>query len=82
VATVLLRIQGADGNPLQGARVLFKPEHTGMSMGGTPSTTAAEREPGVYGAEFIPSMGGAYRVSVEVDAPRGKAVRTFDAGVR
>jgi hypothetical protein len=82
VATVLLRVQDTSGSPLHGARVTFTPEHSGMSMGGTPPTTAAEREPGVYSADFIPAMGGAYRVSVEVDGPRGKAQRAFDADVR
>jgi hypothetical protein len=47
-----------------------------MSMG-TATTTADEKEPGVYSAGFIPSMD--YRITVAVEGPLGKSEKTLDA---
>ena len=81
VATVTIRVNQADGAPLAGARVSFIPEHTGMSMG-RPTVATQEREPGVYSAEHMPSMAGAYRFTVKVEAAQGQAERVLDVSVR
>ena len=82
VATVTVRVQQPDGAPLGGAKVIFKPEHTGMSMSGPPTMNTQEREPGVYAAEYMPSMGGQYRVTVQIEGPAGKSEKVFDADAR
>lgn len=81
VSTVMVRVKQPDGAPLIGAKVTFKAQHATMQHGaGTVATQ--EREPGVYAAEYLPSMSGSYRVTVNVEAPQGQAERVLDASVR
>ena len=82
VATVLVRVQQPDGAPLSGAKVVFRPEHTSMSKGKPTTITTLERDSGVYAAEYLPPMSGKYRVTVDVDGPKGKGEKAFDAEVR
>ena len=81
VATVSVRVNQPDGSPLRGAKVSFVPEHSGMSMS-KPTMNAQEREPGVYATEYMPTMGGGYRVTVRVEGPAGTTEKVFDADVR
>lgn len=79
LATVTLRIKDPGGQPVSGAKVTFKGEHTGMGMGGGGTVDTQEREPGVYSGGFTPTMGGKYAVTVTVDGPRGRGEKTIDA---
>lgn len=82
LATVTIRVKDAGGQPLSGANVTVKGQHTSMAMGGASTITAQEREPGVYSGGFTPTMGGKYAMTVTVDGPQGKSEKTIDAEVR
>jgi hypothetical protein len=81
LATVNLRIRDGGGQPLSGAKVTFKAQHTGMAHGSGGTVTAEEREPGVYSGGLIPPMSGKYAMTVVVEGPRGKSEKTLDAEV-
>jgi hypothetical protein len=81
-ATVTIRIKDAGGQPLGGARVNFKAQHRTMNHGADADRAAEEREPGVYGVTFLPSMAGSYRMTVSVDGPKGRSQATVHTEVR
>ena len=81
-AMVTIRVRDAAGQPLGGARVNFKAQHRTMNHGADADRAAEEREPGVYGVTFLPSMAGSYRMTVSVDGPKGRSQATVDTEVR
>lgn len=78
LATVTIRVRDGD-KPLSGASVMFKGQHTGMSMGGGGTVDTQERGPGSYTGGFSPTMGGKYAIKVTVEGPRGRSEKTIDA---
>ena len=82
LTTVTLRIADGTGKPLSGAKVSFKADHTGMSMGGSGLTATDEAQPGVYRGSFVPQMGGTYRLTVTIDGPQGTSEQTLEAQVQ
>ena len=77
LGTVVLRIKDKDGQPLKGAKVSYKAEHTGMSHGAA-TGTAEEKEPGVYQGGLLPPMSGKYALTVTIEGAQGKGEKKLD----
>jgi hypothetical protein len=82
LATVTIRIKDAGGQPLSGANVTFKGQHSSMAHGAGASVATQEREPGVYSGGFTPTMGGKYTMTVTLEGSQGKSEKTLDAEVQ
>lgn len=81
-ASVMVRISGAGGTPIEGASVSLKGDmsHAGMQP---VLADAAETAGGVYEAQWVWTMSGDWFVTVTASLPDGRTlVRRFDLTVR
>ncbi|HXE71616.1 MAG TPA: FixH family protein, partial [Candidatus Nitrosotenuis sp.] len=75
-----IEVHGAEGKPVEGARLFAGVEMPGMPARPRP-LPAREVEPGVYQVTLPLSMEGLWKVTVEVEGPQGRQEQVFNLQV-
>lgn len=72
-AQLVLRITDAAGKPAEGLTIKTLTRMPGMNMGEREIAATAGGEPGLYTAQAVFAMGGAYSVDLQIDGHAGNA---------